>query len=398
MNCLVPSCLQDIDSRLCEKYSIQRMFLDECHQAATERKFRNQWVAIHNMIIRNTWQIIHLTATLPICLQQKWETLLGIDRSRTIFLRGPTNRIELAYNVVHVNPKTHHIESVVKQLIRMLEDNNQHPDGRRIMFVASIPECDNLAKSFNCYKHHGGMSDEEKKDNMAGWKSGLIQNMDRTVRRETWIVATPGLITGYDYHRVEDVLFYEMGYGLLNLVQGGGRGGRSGQKANVIVITSDRISEFHTGLKEDDDVELMGLMVKWTHNVTECRRVIISDAMDGMKVTCQDLAGAERCDICKPDSKTAEMIEMAVMNSDKPRGAIMPMEDIQDVIGRNAEVGKKGGKEWDDDMDDMEFEGDDLILSLDLSTIKTPAPTKSLPSTSTLECSTHKNWGLVLAT
>jgi len=28
------------------------MFLDECHQAATERKFRNQWVAIHKMIVR----------------------------------------------------------------------------------------------------------------------------------------------------------------------------------------------------------------------------------------------------------------------------------------------------------------------------------------------------------
>jgi len=99
----------------------------------------------------------------------------------------------------------------------MLEDNNQHADGTSDHVVASIPECDNLAKSFNCYKHHGGMSDEEKKNNMAGWKSGLIQNMDRTVRRETWIVATPGLITGYDYHRVEDILFYEMGYGLLNL-------------------------------------------------------------------------------------------------------------------------------------------------------------------------------------
>jgi hypothetical protein len=184
-------------------------------------------------------------------------------------------------------------------------------------------------------------------------------------------------------HLCGHLLFYEMGYGLFNLVQGGGRGGRSGQKANVIVMTSDRISEFHTGLKADDDVELMGLMVKWTHNTTECRRVIISETMDGIKVTCRDLAGAKRCDICRPDSETGEMIRKAVTNSDKPQGAIMPMEDIQDMISGRMGVGNEGGKKWDDDMDDMEFEEDDLILSLDLSTINTPTSTASIPSTTT---------------
>jgi hypothetical protein len=207
----------------------------------------------------------------------------------------------------------------------------------------------------------------------------LIKTTGERERRETWIVATPGLITGYDYHWVEDVLFYEMGYGLFNLVQGGGRGGRSGQKANVIVMRSDWISEFHTGLKGADDAELMGLMVKWTHNTTECRRVIILETMDGIKVTCRELGGAEQCDICQPELKTGEMIRKAVENSGKCQGGIMPMEDIQEVIGRRTGVGEDdGGKEWNDDIDDMEFEGDDLILSLDLLTIDRPTLSKSL--------------------
>src|ERR1700720_3993213 len=104
-------------------------------------------------------------------------------------------------------------------------------------------------------------------------------------RRETWIIATPGLITGYDYHRVEDVIFYEIGYGLLNLVQGGGRGGSSEQRANVILLTSDRVQTCHQHLSVEEDVELLRLMSEWAHNMEDCQRRIISMTMDGVGVT-----------------------------------------------------------------------------------------------------------------
>ena len=64
-----------------------------------------------------------------------------------------------------------------------------------------------------------------------------------------------------------------MRYGLLNLVQSGDRGGCSGQKANVILLTSDQINMSHPGLRSvEDNVELMGPMVKWAHSVNLCQR------------------------------------------------------------------------------------------------------------------------------
>jgi superfamily II DNA helicase RecQ len=127
----------------------------------------------------------------------------------------------------------------------MLEDDNQHPEGRRIMFVASIGECNRLLKSFGCFKHHAEMSADDRHNHLDAWKKGVVVEPDHSERQETWMIATPGLITGYDYHRVEDVIFYEIGYGLLNLVQGGGRGGWSGQRANVILLLSDTVHTCH---------------------------------------------------------------------------------------------------------------------------------------------------------
>jgi hypothetical protein len=323
--------------------------------------------------VDNSWQIIHLTATLPIHLQDAWETLLGINKTRTIFIRGPTNRPELAYNVFHVNPKERHLDSVAKVLIRMLEDDDPTAEGRHIMFVASISECNNLASSFGCFKHHGDMGKKDRDEQLAGWNKGIDPE---TGCQETWMVATPGLITGYDYHRVDTVIFYEIGYGLLNLVQGGGRGGRSGLKANVIVLTSDCKHIHRKGLSVAEDVELLELMGEWTHRVDVCRRWIISKTMDGLPVTCGDLPGAERCDICEPGSMLKRIFEKAKDSAAKPTGAIMPMEDIQSLVGSSRkEVTTQ--RIDDEDLDDMDFEEDELIAQLDLSTLPFEGPSTS---------------------
>jgi len=95
----------------------------------TDRVFRHQWTSIQQMIVQNTWQIIHLTATLPIVIQETWETTMGVNPTCTIFLRGRTNQLELVYKVQYVNPKEYHLESIAKQLIRILENDNWHEEG-----------------------------------------------------------------------------------------------------------------------------------------------------------------------------------------------------------------------------------------------------------------------------
>jgi superfamily II DNA helicase RecQ len=130
-------------------------------------------------------------------------------------------------------------------------------------------------------------------------------------------------MSGYDYHLVEDVIFFEIGYGLFNLVQGGGRGGRSGKKANVILLTNDWVHTCHQNLDPAEDMELLELMAQWAHNTKLCRRWIISDAMDSQPTTCAKLAGAQLCDICQPDSQITGLLREAVELAEKPRAATM---------------------------------------------------------------------------
>jgi superfamily II DNA helicase RecQ len=358
--------------RLCHSENVQQIFWDECHQLLIDCIYQNKWTAVQALILDTSWQLIHLTATLPVNLQDIWAQLAGINKARTIFLHGPANHLKLAYNVLHVNPKEWDLESVIKHLVHMLENDSKHKDAHCIIFVACKALCDELADMLGCFKHN----------HLEGWKSGVMVGFDTTSWRETWIIATPGLILGYDYHLVVDVIFYEIGYGLLNLVQGGGRGGQSGKKANVILLTSDRVQTSHQGLDPSEDLELLGLMTQRAHNTKLCRRWIISDAMDGQPITCTELAGAQLCDICQPDSQLTQLLYKAVELAQKPRSAIMPIQDIQLLLAsttQNIQHVDSGSSQnrpsYSDNIDNMDFKDDSLILNLDLMTVNMANPT-----------------------
>jgi Helicase conserved C-terminal domain len=50
------------------------------------------------------------------------------------------------------------------------------------------------------------------------------------------MVATTGFIHGIDHPNVNTVVFFEMPYGLNNVVQGGGRAGHSGRPAHIFLL------------------------------------------------------------------------------------------------------------------------------------------------------------------
>lgn len=68
------------------KYNIKQQFIDECHQFLIDCQYRHQWSQIQNLIVNDTWQLIHLTAILPIILEETWMTLVGINLGRMTIL------------------------------------------------------------------------------------------------------------------------------------------------------------------------------------------------------------------------------------------------------------------------------------------------------------------------
>lgn len=362
---------------LCRSQNIKRIFFDECHELLVSLSFRRRWSAVHALVTCQLWQLVYLTATLPLLLESTWYERAGINPAITTIVRGPTNRKELGYHIIRVNPKERQRNSVLEQTVRMLEEKYTDPEARRIIFTHSIEDCNSLAEMLNCFKHHSEMSVSDRGTNLELWKDGVLESNDGSRRKETWIVATPGLITGYDYHRVDNIVFFEKGYGLLNVVQGGGRAGRDGKRGNVVVLTSDTWTTHDLFLTEDH--QLQGKLTQWLEDKEECLRIIISDVMDGKAVTCADLEGCNPCGRCQPESEVSRLLHLAVSTAKTPEKAHIPMEDIQELLPTQSQS-LASGQKWDDSMEDMDFDTDDIMASMDLDSTATSSTCVSATS------------------
>lgn len=358
---------------VCLVENVGRIFVDEAHELALEEKFRTKWPGIYELCTAQNWARIYLTATLPLIIEASWMQSAGLDPARTILIRQQTNRPELAYHVVRVDPNQHQIDSFVERLTRLVEARVPDPEGRRVIFTSSISACDRLQEGLKCFKHHSGMSRGAREDNLKAWRAGQCKD---AARKETWIVATPGLITGYDYHRIDHVIFFELGYGIVSTVQGGGRAGRDGRTANVLLVLSKKVY-LPKQVPEGDHQWLDYQHRRWAANTTECRRAIISDVMDGKLVTCVDLIGCNPCDICQPGSDFSHLIRTAMDTALNPIRAEMPTGDLQAHFA--APPNPK--MVWNDDWEDMQFDADDLIRNVQLDSPMHQLPTPTPMST-----------------
>jgi hypothetical protein len=165
------------------------------------------------------------------------------------------------------------------------------PNRKGIFFCSTIEEADIIGAKFtgNCISH-SKIGFRVKAENEANWKAGQSQ----------WIAATTGMICGIDDSNVGVVIFVGLGYGLVNLYQGSGRGGRDGTPCWSIVLQSSNsyMAIPPNGLKDDPQCIEESELWLWAD---ECRRLGFSSLLDGAKVSCFDLPEAHFCDFCKPE-------------------------------------------------------------------------------------------------
>ena len=56
------------------------------------------------------------------------------------------------------------------------------------------------------------------------------------------MIATSGFLQGIDYPYIDTIIFCKMLYGLLDIVQGSGRGSHSGQPSVTVLVTDSKTS------------------------------------------------------------------------------------------------------------------------------------------------------------
>ena len=255
-------------------------------------------------------QKVFLTATLPPNHEKMLAESVGISLSQSLVLRSPTARPNHSLQFAGVTRADGDLFTVGLKLASLLLTKwEQDPLVRGIIFVRSIKKADSLTSSapFPVCKYHGSMSDQDKELHLRQWLS--------CESPEKWIIATTALLHGVDYARVDAVVFLESPYGLYDFVQGGGRAGRTGQPALVAVLHKVPLPYV---LQKDDECTYAQEMRTVIASST-CRRLSVSQLMDGLPTNCAQLPGSLLCDIC--EERTDPLIADAIVSS-RPTNAM----------------------------------------------------------------------------
>lgn len=258
--------------------------------------------------------MIYLTASLPKRLESRFmiEACLPPD---TLIIRAPSDQPQISYNKLNFN-------NMNTDVIRLAVDVAQimttvmGPKRKGIIFCSTIAEADVLgAKIAQGCISHSKLPTKDKTANEARWKAGDFQ----------WIAATTGLICGIDEPNVGAIIFVGLGYGLVNLYQGGGRSGRDKTPSWTIVLRSlnTHLSLPKNGIR--DDPQCIQESDDW-RLAEECRRIGFSSLFDNARVTCFDLQDAHFCDFCKPDSELLAILRSKIIDPLVQR----PVEDNYD--------------------------------------------------------------------
>jgi superfamily II DNA helicase RecQ len=230
--------------------------------------------------------------------------LAGLPQTTKI-IRAPTNRLEHSYNVVHRRSECKSsVEEVVSFLAKLVQQEllDVKKGDRGIIFVRSMNMADDISGLLEPYSatYYSRMEPKEKSASTESWRQG----------NTPWMVATSAFIQGVDYPRVQSVIFADLPYGLIDFVQGAGRGGRSGLPTSIYLV-----AEEDSQLAESDNEAFFKCFKQMNHfkkDPKSCRRYHLSDCMDGKAETCSSLEGAEKCDICCPTSIYVELGKRAL--------------------------------------------------------------------------------------
>lgn len=269
------------------------MVFDECHHILQSRGFRLHFCAA-NKFAKYTFKKIYLTATLSPAHQDAFYNFTELVPALTRVIRTDTVNLLIQYNVHYV--KTQFLKSATLHMARRLQTSFK-PDSRGIIFCQTKTDAAGLAKQIGC----GTAFDSTLKE---GTKKQLFN--DWTKGQSIWIVATSSFLQGIDYPYVDAVIFYKTPHGLVDFVQGSGRGARAGRQSTTVIVTD----KTPPNVKHDEYALKYGMQSEMLDMVksTICYRKLISQNMDIIPVTCHDIPEAVACGHCSPNSVMSQLV------------------------------------------------------------------------------------------
>lgn len=172
-----------------------------------------------------------------------------------------------------------------------------HSQSRGIVFCTSIADCKSIAEAIGVSATFYYSDNQDNQKNLANWKAG----------KAPVIVSTSALIAGLDYGYVDYILFAKTPYGMIDFVQGAGRGGRMGRACYVVLIDDGFYSKIGNN---DTDYKCVSELTSWCKDSSKrCLRSGIGKVMNGIAQSCTEISEAEKCALCYPEDKITLAIQ-----------------------------------------------------------------------------------------
>ena len=272
------------------KDRLKRIVVDEVHVLLTQNHFRKAMADI-KYISKVTCSKVLLSATVPIKMEKILLKNIGLSAMTTV-IREPCIQLNAKYHHIVVPQGSGSVHKAVERIARYLIKTIFKRGSKGIIFFTSKKECEVVAeklKDIATYYHSG------QQKNLKSWTDGNVPI----------ICGTSGLIAGVDLPFVDFILFAEYPYGMIDFVQGAGRGGRQGRPCYVVLVDNGR----YTRLGEGDDMQCMTEMIEWCkEKSTVCHRRKIAETMDGIARSCYEIPSALPCAVCAPNETITKSI------------------------------------------------------------------------------------------
>lgn len=194
------------------------IFFDECHVTLTDTSYRRK--------LRDLWQLRYLdcpftclTATLLVSLEYVLRERLLIQHA-SLFRRS-TMRWTMRYRVIDVGDIL-----PVKYAYDLIPSLPLPPAKRGVIYVQSYAAGKALQEAFG-FPFYNARSKE---------KAQVLREWAQSSGSRGWILATGALGTGVNIADIVYVVHVGRPYGITSFMQQSGRGGRSGEVSDSIVI------------------------------------------------------------------------------------------------------------------------------------------------------------------
>ncbi|KAJ3514560.1 hypothetical protein NMY22_g14688 [Coprinellus aureogranulatus] len=263
---------------------LARVIVDEAHLVLLHQKFREAMKYL-DFLGKVGVQVILLTATLPVALENKLFDLLGMIVP--VVIRTQTARPNISYRIFRVEQRKQVNGNVVSIVQELVKDKQT---GRILVFCLSIADTEEIATALHVDACHARLGEGKVEEILGRYRSGAIQV----------IVSTCILGVGLDVPGVTHVIHAGNPRNIMEFSQESGRLGRDAatKRAFSIIVSSpvtSRVDEI-----EDDGEKSM---VVYIQNERVCRRLPLQKALDGNALPCSMLGPETNlCDICEKRS------------------------------------------------------------------------------------------------